>query len=88
MLKPGGVVYLNTMCGEVRNPALRKNFDPVSRCLMYRGKLATRYIGVAEDIVAEVRQAGFHILGWRINPPQTPTAQDDALIAALKPFPA
>lgn len=82
VLKPNGIFYVNTMCGEVTDDEWLQCFDPLARCLIYQGDLAARYIGLAEDIVEEVRNAGFQILHWRINPRQDLHDQDDLLITA------
>jgi ubiquinone/menaquinone biosynthesis C-methylase UbiE len=85
VLKPGGILHINTMCGEVTNNEMLQHFDPASRCLIYQGDLAARYIGLAEDIVEEVRNAGFHILGWRVDPRRDRDDQDMLLMVATLP---
>ncbi len=87
VLKPGGVLHIDTMCGEVTSAEFIKHFESVSRCLIYQGDLATRYIGIADDIVEEVRAAGFRILNWRIHPRQDCDDQDGLLLTAVKPLP-
>jgi len=67
VLKPKGFFLVSTMCGEVVNKELKKQFDPQSRCLISKGT-ATRYIGLAEDIVDEIKGAGFHILYRQVQP--------------------
>ena len=42
-------------------------FDPESRCIMYKDEFATRYMGLAEDILNEVKRAGFQILDWKVE---------------------
>lgn len=80
-----------TMCGEVTGEESKKHFDPESRCLVYEGKdgpFASRYIGLAEDILDEIREAGFHILHWEVKPRRLdvyPNDQDDLLVDATIP---
>ncbi len=81
VLKPGGIFFSETMCGEIRDPEVLKLFDPESRC-MIRDGVAGRYIGAAEDIIAEVKKAGFKIIKSEVSP--DPEAQDDLRILASK----
>ena len=67
VLKPNGVLLVLTMCGEVTSAQIRKNFDLQSRCLVSQG-IAVRYIGLVEDILDEIRDAGFLVLNWQIKP--------------------
>jgi hypothetical protein len=62
-----------------------KQFDPPSRCLIYQGDLVAHDIGLAEEIVEEIRSAGFHILGWRVDPRRDLDDQDTLLIVATLP---
>ncbi len=81
VLKPGGIFFSETMCGEIRDPEVQKLFDPVSRC-MIRDGVAGRYIGLPEDIVKEFKSAGFKLISCEISP--DPDAQDDLRILARK----
>jgi len=65
VLKPGGFFHVVTMCGEIPED-LKKDFDPESRCLI-QNEIATRYIGLPEDILDEIRYADFHILHWEVK---------------------
>jgi SAM-dependent methyltransferase len=67
-LKPGGLFHVNTMCGDPA-PPVDKGFDPVSRNVIHKG-IARRYLGKADDIVAEVIQAGFRVERQRVIPAQ------------------
>ncbi len=82
VLKPNGVFHICTMCGEVICESFRHKFDPRSRCLIYNG-IAIRYIGLTDDILAEVKHAGFHILDWEVAPRKDENEQDDLLLAAI-----
>jgi len=57
-LAPGGVLFVATMCGPITNPKLRACFDPVTRCQVVDG-VAYRFIGDADEILDEIRAAGF-----------------------------
>lgn len=60
VLKPGGLFYVNTMCGEPDDPETAKDFDSGSRCVVVGG-VARRYLGRSEDILDEVKASGFKI---------------------------
>lgn len=68
VLKPGAVLHLATMCGEVTSGTLRAKLDPESRCVVDQDGVATRYIGLPKDILDEVRTAGFRVLEWGVKP--------------------
>ena len=90
VLKPGGFFHVRTMCGEIQDEETRKTFDPVSRCLIRQGDIAYRYIGLAEDILDEIRTAGFNILHSEIkkgskNLKHLQFKSDRLLIATIKP---
>jgi SAM-dependent methyltransferase len=81
-LRPGGYLLIATMCGEVTCQETRAHFDPQSRCLVH-GDIATRYIGLPEDILEEIRSAGFAISHWRVQ--ANSEECDDLLLVAKKP---
>ncbi len=59
VLKRGGFFHIGTMCNE---PGFDDgSFDTHSRCTVY-GDIASRYIGLPEDILQEIREGGFRIL--------------------------
>jgi len=64
VLKPKGFFHVRTMCDRVTDDETRKLFNPNSRCLVKNG-IALRYIGLKDDILLEIVQAGFRILNWR-----------------------
>ncbi len=82
VLKPGGLLHINTMCGNRLGKRFINGFDPVTRCQAFNG-IAYRYWGQPEDILAEVRGAGLEIVGWQINP--SADAEDMLRIDARKP---
>jgi len=60
VLKPGGVLVVLSMCGEVGNEKMLQGFDPLTQVTVHAQR-PTRYIGRAQDIVAELATAGFVI---------------------------
>ena len=53
-----------TMSGEP-SEMVKKNsdYDPISRCSILNG-IAKRYHGLAENILEEIKSAGFKIKSW------------------------
>ena len=82
VLKPGGTFMVFTMCGDKGLPA--DQWDPATRLCM-RGGVATRYVGYAEDIEAEVRAAGFEIVRSEIFPDPDPEGTEELVVVARKP---
>ena len=64
-LKPGGVLHVATMCGEVTSDALRSVLDPASRCDLDSDGEATRYNGLPEASRREIEASGFRVLASR-----------------------
>lgn len=60
VLKPGGLFYVSTMCGDPDEPEVAKAFDLQTRCMVVDG-VARRYFGRPEDILCELKSAGFKI---------------------------
>ena len=58
MLCPGGFFFSSTIAGLPREGPLVQSVDPVRRV----NPSETRYFGDAEDILGEIRTAGFAIL--------------------------
>jgi SAM-dependent methyltransferase len=83
VLRPGGIIHINTMCNEPKSVGLRVGFDPMTRCQIV-GDFALRYCGFPADIVAEVISSGFEILSWRVVD-ATRGGEDLLLIDAVKP---
>jgi len=67
MLRPGGYLLVDTMCGPVIDPSALKGYDPATRCTLH-GDLTTRYFGLPDEIEREVQQGGFQILHTEILP--------------------
>lgn len=66
-LSPHGRFFVSTMCGAVTMPELIACFDPVTRCQVVGG-IARRFIGDPEQILGELRAAGFEVLRWVVDP--------------------
>ncbi|MBI4834396.1 MAG: class I SAM-dependent methyltransferase [Planctomycetes bacterium] len=84
IIKPKGVFFVDTMCGEILNEDLKKQFDPKTRCLILPDGTAQRYIGLAEDIVREVKDAGFKVLHHEISLRKSKDDNDTVLVYAVK----
>ncbi len=82
VLKPGGTFMVFTMCGDKGLPA--DQWDPATRLCMCNG-VATRYIGLAEDIEAEVREAGFEVVRVEVFPDEDPDGTEELVVLARKP---
>lgn len=80
VLKPGGLFIVNTMCGPVK-PGKIENYDHHTKCVFYND-LAVRYIGLPDDIRAEVKSAGFKIITEQLRPDES---NNDIIIQAVKP---
>ncbi len=81
ILKPNGILAINTMCNEVpKSTYWLDNFDPRSRQIIHDG-IATRYIGDSNDILQEIMQVGFRVLDVEIVPPKD--AEDLADLRAI-----
>jgi ubiquinone/menaquinone biosynthesis C-methylase UbiE len=79
VLKPGGFFHVDTMCGNVIDEEVKKHFHPESRCLIYNG-IATRYIGLVDDVLLEIQQAGFQIVHWELESPNEGDVVDTGLL--------
>jgi SAM-dependent methyltransferase len=66
LLKPGGYLLIDSMCGPHVDPAVIKGYDPATRCTLW-GDLATRYFALPDELQQEVRTAGFQILHTRLT---------------------
>jgi SAM-dependent methyltransferase len=74
-LVPGGSLFVATMCGEITIPELRACFDPVTRCQVV-DEVAYRFVGDADEILDELRAAGFEIVRSTICPRKGDDDQD------------
>lgn len=84
VLKPGGLLVVMTMCNDPIDPEIQKYFDRESRNVI-RGGIAGRHLGIPEQIVDEVRQAGFEVLHWHVEPSDAEDLQDDLIVEARRP---
>jgi ubiquinone/menaquinone biosynthesis C-methylase UbiE len=80
VLKPGGLLYVSTMCGDPKVPEMLKQYDPETRCMVVGG-VAHRYFGRPEDILNEITGSGFSIQRHNDVKPGT---QDDLIVLARK----
>ncbi|NET60380.1 MAG: class I SAM-dependent methyltransferase [Symploca sp. SIO2E6] len=84
LLKLDGRLCIRTMCNQVPDTQYyREHFDPQTRCTMH-GDLATRYIGLSNDLIMEVIQAGFKVLQLEISPPLAQDGVEGLLLVAAK----
>ena len=84
VLKSGAFFHVVTMCGEVTGSEWRKRFDPRSRCMLGEDGVATRYLGLPEDILEEIRSARLQVLDWRIKARKDEDDADELLVWATK----
>ncbi len=87
VLKPGGYFRVNTMCGDPPD-ALKPRFDVNTRCMLREGPMgpfAERYHGMPQDILNEIRSAGFVIRRWHVAAAEHSDESDDLLVDAIKP---
>jgi len=66
VLKNEGLFIVMTMCGDPGEEEVKKYIDPATRCMVIDG-IAGRYFGKPEDILDEIKSAGFIIKSWEIN---------------------
>lgn len=83
VLKPGGLLLLQTMCGDPTCDGLREGYDPSTRCQI-RGGVALRYLATPNHLANEVTQAGFQIQNTWLYPPDTDGAQTMLYVVAQK----
>ncbi len=90
VLKPEGLLFLKTMCGDLASShlnistKLQDSYDASTQCLLNDG-FATRYIGLPNDIVDEVKTAGFQVVTWRVQQSQGEIdSMDELLLWARK----
>lgn len=63
VLKHDGILIIMSKCGNPKDPDYP--FDPVTRCKIENG-VATRYWGLPESIVKEVKDSGFTIIDYQV----------------------
>ena len=84
VLKPGGVLVVLTMFGEVLDERLLEAFDPMTRTVAFGGR-PSRHIGTAESITAEVKRAGFQVDVVQVHPRKEAREQDDLIMRCVLP---
>jgi SAM-dependent methyltransferase len=82
VLKPRGYFLVDTMCGPVDASQL-PGYDPASRCTVH-GDIASRYLGMPDDILSELASAGFRIVRWEVSHTDGDPS-DTLLVEALSP---
>ena len=82
VLKPGGLLHINTMWDDGAVSAL-PGFDPETRCQIWDG-VALRYFGSVDELLAEVVAAGFEIVQHQAVPRPSENASAMLLIDARK----
>jgi 2-polyprenyl-3-methyl-5-hydroxy-6-metoxy-1,4-benzoquinol methylase len=82
-LKPEGCFLIITMCGDPRSPQLQTRFDPRSRYII-SGRVAERYLGRPQDLVEELREAGFEIAYHRSVIGNSETGNQDMFLAVTR----
>lgn len=82
-LKPGGCFLVMTMCGNPRSPRLQALFDPASRYIT-NGHLARRYLGMPQDLEAELGNAGFEIIYHRFVDGNSVSGDQDMFLAVAR----
>lgn len=89
VLKPGGLLHINTMWDD-GNLAAIGGFDPETRCQIWDG-VALRYFGLPDALLAEAQSAGFEIVQHAVVPrPQedySPMLRIDARKQEVLPLP-
>ena len=83
VLKPGGYCLIITMCTPVDESGLQ-NYDPQSRCTFHEG-FATRYWGYPEEIMGEMRAAGFEIVWSLVRKDEPSDPCHGILLELIKP---
>lgn len=81
VLRPGGMFYVSSMCGDPKEPEVLSMYDPESRCTIHGG-VAGRYFGLPEDVIKEIEKAGFKIEWHEVR--GNNELQDDLIVLAGK----
>lgn len=91
-LQPGGTFLVATMCGNPRSRELQRRFDPANRWVMGLADLGDHgshmgprcYLGLPEDLLAELESAGLRATQWRVQPGDDTTGDQDMLLAVTR----
>ncbi|MDO9391319.1 MAG: class I SAM-dependent methyltransferase [bacterium] len=81
VLRPGGLFYVSSMCGDPKEPEVLSMYDPESRCTIHGG-IAGRYFGLPEDVIKEIEKAGFKVKRHEVR--GNNELQDDLIVLAEK----
>jgi SAM-dependent methyltransferase len=84
VLRPGGVLISEAICGEAVAVPEVGEWDLRTRMLMVDG-VAFRYLGRAAELEEEIRSAGFDVLHREVRTSMTGLSSDDLLTIAVKP---
>ena len=84
VLKPGGLLHINTMWDDGNLDALG-GFDPETRCQIWDG-VALRYFGLPDELLAEATAAGFDIIWSKTYPRPHPNHSAMLRTDARKPL--
>ena len=85
VLKPGGLLHINTMWADAALADSLPNYDPVTRCHMW-DDVALRYFGLPDELLAEVTAASFDIIWSKTYPRPHPNHSAMLRIDARKPL--
>lgn len=86
ILRPGGFFYIGSMCGNVQGQFFKDNFDPHSRCVVSPDGIPLRYVATADEILDEIKKAGFYILDWEVHSVNRSGNDNDYLeISTIRP---
>ena len=84
VLKPGGLLHINTMWDDGALSTL-SGFDPETHCQIWDG-IALRYFGLPDELLAEAQTAGFEIVQNTVMPRPREDYTAMLLIDARKPL--
>jgi SAM-dependent methyltransferase len=79
VLKNNGILIIMSKCGDPKDP--NYPFDPITRCKIEKG-IPTRYWGLPENIVAEIKHEGFSVTDYQVFTHD----QDLLVVNARKPL--
>jgi ubiquinone/menaquinone biosynthesis C-methylase UbiE len=82
VLKPGGSLYVMSMCGPVLNDERLRHFD-ASTMTFYQSMRPVRHIGSASSVLDELRRAGFDIATAEVTLRADANEQDDLYAVAV-----
>lgn len=83
ILRPQGCFLVITMCGNPRSSRLQALFDPGSRCIT-DGHIAERYLGMPQDLEAELSNAGLAVVYQRLVEGNSVSGDQDLFLAVAR----